>query len=187
MTAALRNRRLVISMAAVSVAMFGFGYLLSPLYLRLCRITGFNRLQSADAVSADMRTMADRTVLMQFDSNLRDGLPWEFRPTQASVPVHPGEQVRISYDVQNHSDHVIVGQAIASYAPEGAAAYVRKLECFCFSMQTLAPHESRRMPVIFVIDPSLPREVRVVTLSYTFFQVPGRQGQVASAAPEGQT
>jgi cytochrome c oxidase assembly protein subunit 11 len=187
MAETMRNRRLVVGLVAVSVAMFGFGYLLSPLYLRLCRVAGVNRLQSADAVSSEMRAVANRSVLMQFDSNLRDGLPWEFRPTQPAVQIHPGELVRISYDVRNNSDRAIVGQAIASYAPEGAAAYIRKLECFCFSMQTLAPHETRQMPVIFVVDPSLPSDVRIVTLSYTFFQVPGRQGQLASATREGQT
>lgn len=186
MAETMRNRRLVAGLVAVSAAMFGFGFMLSPLYLRLCRIAGVNRLQSPDAVSSDMRSATSRTVMMQFDSNLRDGLPWEFRPTQPAVQVHPGELVRVSYDVRNHSDQAIVGQAIASYAPKGAAAYIRKLECFCFSMQTLAPHETRQMPVIFIIDPSLPSDVRIVTLSYTFFEVPGRQGKWAGSAAEGR-
>jgi cytochrome c oxidase assembly protein subunit 11 len=156
--------------------MFGFGYLLPPLYSTVCQLTGFNRLQSADVVSTNTRANAKRTVLMQFDSNLRDGLPWKFRATQTTKEVHPGQLVSVSYDVSNDSDRAISGQAIPSYAPTGAAAYVRKLECFCFSIQTLAPREVRRMPVVFLIDTELPSDVRTVTLSYTFFEVPGRRG-----------
>ena len=86
--------------------------------------------------------------------------------------------MQVSYEVSNNSDHAISGQAIASYAPAGAAAYVRKLECFCFSIQTIAAHEVRQMPIIFLIDSSLPSDVPTVTLSYTFFEVPGRQTTV---------
>jgi cytochrome c oxidase assembly protein subunit 11 len=176
MTPATRRRRLFFKLLAVSAAMFGFGYLLPPLYSKVCQLTGFNRLQdAADTVSSSTHTDSSRFVLMQFDSNLRDGLPWKFRPTQPTTQAHPGQLVSVSYEVSNNSDRAISGQAIASYAPAGAAAYVRKLECFCFSIQTLAPHEVRRMPVIFLIDPSLPNDVPTVTLSYTFFEVPGRQ------------
>ena len=175
MTTATRQRRLFLILIGVAAAMFGFGYMLPPLYAKVCQLTGFNRLQNADSVSASTQPDADRTVLMQFDSNLRDNLPWKFRATQATVPVHPGQLVQVTYEVSNNSDHAISGQAIASYAPAGAAAYVRKLECFCFSIQTFAAHEVRQMPVIFLIDTSLPRDVPTVTLSYTFFEVPGRQ------------
>jgi cytochrome c oxidase assembly protein subunit 11 len=175
MSIATRQRRVFLILIAVAAGMFGFGYVLPPLYARVCQLTGFNQLQSADSVSGGAQPDADRTVLMQFDSNLRDGLPWNFRATQATAPVHPGQLVQVSYEVSNNSDHAISGQAIASYAPAGAAAYVRKLECFCFSIQTFAAHEVRQMPVIFLIDSSLPRDVSTVTLSYTFFEVPGRQ------------
>ena len=175
MSIATRQRRVFLILIAVAASMFGFGYVLPPLYARVCQLTGFNQLQSADSVSGSAQPDADRTVLMQFDSNLRDGLPWNFRATQATAPVHPGQLVQVSYEVSNNSDHAISGQAIASYAPAGAAAYVRKLECFCFSIQTFAAHEVRQMSVIFLIDSSLPRDVSTVTLSYTFFEVPGRQ------------
>jgi cytochrome c oxidase assembly protein subunit 11 len=175
MTTATRQRRLFLILIGVAAAMFGFGYMLPPLYAKVCQLTGFNRLQNADSVSASTQPDADRTVLMQFDSNLRDNLPWKFRATQATVPVHPGQLVQVTYEVSNNSDHAISGQAIASDAPAGAAAYVRKLECFCFSIQTFAAHEVRQMPVIFLIASSLPRDVPTVTLSYTFFEVPGRQ------------
>jgi cytochrome c oxidase assembly protein subunit 11 len=167
------KRALPIKLAILAVAMFGFGYLLVPLYSVVCRLAGLNQLQSADSVAAGTRTDVKRTVSMQFDANLRDGLPWVFRPMQPVVQVHPGQLVRVSYEASNTSDRAIVGQAIASFAPADAAAYVRKLECFCFSTQTLAPHEVKNLPVVFVIDPALPRDIPTVTLSYTFFQVPG--------------
>jgi len=173
MRASRTDGRLLLGCIAFSLLMFGFGYLLVPLYKTFCRVTGFNQLGGADAVAAASRPNMSRTVTMQFDSNLRDGLPWVFRPLQASMAVHPGQLVRVTYEVRNNSDRAIVGQAIASYAPEGAAAYVRKLQCFCFSTQRLAPHEVREMPVLFVIDPSFPLEVSTLTLSYTFFEVSG--------------
>ena len=175
MTATIRRRKLLLKLVTVSAAMFGFGYLMPPLYSKVCQLTGFNQLQAADTAFSPTRQDPSRSVLMQFDSNLRDDLPWRFRATQSTKQVHPGQLVTVSYDVVNNSPRAISGQAIASYAPTGAVAYVRKLECFCFSIQTLGPHEVRRMPVIFVIDPSLPSDVRTVTLSYTFFEVPGRQ------------
>ena len=175
------NRRLLLGCVAVSVVMFGFGYLLVPLYASLCRVVGLNRLGTADAVASETRPDMNRTVLMQFDSNLRDGLPWVFRPLQATLTVHPGQLVRVAYEARNDSERTIIGQAVASYAPDGAAAYVRKLQCFCFTTQKLAPHEVREMPVLFLIDRSLPREVSTLTLSYTFFDVGG-----ASVAPVRQ-
>src|ERR1700690_999830 len=114
MTTATRQRRLFVILIAVAAAMFGFGYVLPPLYAKVCQLTGFNRLQGADAASG-LRPDSNRTVLMQFDSNLRDGLPWNFRAAQATAPVHPGQLMQVSYEVSNNSDHAISGQAIASY------------------------------------------------------------------------
>ena len=172
----VRNRRLLGRLALVAAGMFGFGYLLSPLYATICRVARLNRPPVADSAAADSGPQMGRTILMQFDSNLHEGLPWVFRPTQPTARVHPGELVRVAFEVRNESDRTIVGQAIASYAPEASAAYVRKLQCFCFSVQTLAPHEIRRMLVLFMIDPKLPNEVPTMTLSYTFFEVAGHSG-----------
>ena len=171
MAGAQSKRRLVLGFAATAAAMFGFGYLLVPLYAVFCRVTGFNQIGGADAVASAMAPEMSRTVTMQFDSNVRDDLPWAFRPLQSSIAVHPGQLVQVAFEASNSSDRAIIGQAVASYAPQGASAYVRKVQCFCFSTQTLAPHEVRRMPVLFMIDPSLPKEVSTLTLSYTFFYV----------------
>ena len=166
------KRALPVKLAMVAAAMFAFGFLMAPLYSVLCKATGLNQLQSADAMAKDSRPDVSRTVSMQFDSNLSDGLPWVFRPTQREMQVHPGQLVRISYEASNTSDRPIVGQAVASFAPAAASAYVRKLECFCFSTQTLAPHEVKDLRVTFVVDPALPADIPAVTLSYTFFEVP---------------
>ena len=165
MTKTIRRRNLVLRLAALAAVMCGFG----------CGATGNKGSQTADVVSANARADVHRTVLIQFNSNLRDGLPWKFHAAR-TVEVHPGQLVRVSYDARNDSDRSISGRAVATYTPAVAAAYMRKLECFCTSIQTLAPHEVRRMPVVFMIDPSLPSDVPVVTLSYTFFEAPRRQG-----------
>jgi cytochrome c oxidase assembly protein subunit 11 len=165
MTKSIRRRNLVLRLVALAALMCGFGY---------C-VTGFKGPQTAEVVSANTRADAHRTVLIQFNSNLRDGLPWKFHAAR-TVEVHPGQLVRVSYDARNDSNRSISGRAVATYTPAVAAAYMRKLECFCTSIQTLAPHEVRRMPVVFMIDPSLPSDVPVVTLSYTFFEAPRRQG-----------
>ena len=168
-----RKRALPVRLAIVAVFMFGFGFALVPLYSVLCRLTGVNQLQAPDSIGSDTRPEVNRMVLMQFDSNLRDGLPWVFRPMESVMQVHPGQLVRMSYEISNASDRTIIGQAIPSFAPADAAAYVRKLECFCFSTNTLAPNEVKQLPVMFLIDRALPSDVSTVTLSYTFFEVPG--------------
>ena len=98
-------------------------------------------------------------------------MPWVFRPLLKSSPVHPGEVVRVRYEVTNQSDRIVVGQAIPSYAPAAARAHFHKLECFCFKRQMLRPHETMTMPVVFVIDDTMPADVSTMTLSYTFFEV----------------
>ena len=170
---ASRKLALPVKLALLAVGMFAFGYLLAPLYSVVCRVAGLNQLQAADEIAKDTRPDTGRTLRMQFDSNLRDGLPWVFRPMQTTLAVHPGEQVRAAYEARKNSDRPIIGQAIDSYAPQGAAAYVRKLQCFCFSAQRLGPHEVKNMPVLFMIDPGVPQEVSTVTLSYTFFELAG--------------
>jgi cytochrome c oxidase assembly protein subunit 11 len=92
------------------------------------------------------------------------------------VRFHPGELVNVIFEVRNHSDRAITGQAIPSYAPQLAGSYFKKLDCFCFTQQTLQPGETRQMPVVFVIEKTLPADVGTVTMSYTFFEVEGRSG-----------
>jgi len=166
-----RNRKLFTRLGVVVLFMFGFGYALVPFYDQICRATGLRDIDRADAVKNTQVDMT-RSVRVELDSNISK-LPWIFKPEQPVVNVHPGEVRQILYDVVNTTDHPITGQAIPSYSPQNAVRYFRKLECFCFTRQTLAPGERRQMPVVFVLDPDMPKDMATVSLSYTFFAVEG--------------
>ena len=157
----------------VTVVMFGFGFAMVPFYKKLCEITGLNSIIKPDAV---VNTQVDtaRFVTMEFDVNVRSGLPWTFRPVQPSVRFNPGELVHVEFEVRNNSDKPLTAQAIPSWGPQLVGRHFRKLDCFCFTQQTLQPGETRRMPVVFVVETSIPADVTYVTMSYTFFQVEGR-------------
>lgn len=156
----------------IAIMMFGFGYALIPLYKQICEITGINILTpkdiSADAV-VNSQIDKSRLVTIEFDANTQG--PWRFRPTVASMKVHPGEMAQVVYEVVNKQSYKMDAQAIPSYAPQQAAAFFKKMECFCFKQQTLDANEARQMPVSFFIDPALPKDVKTITLSYTFFEV----------------
>ena len=165
------NRVLLRKLAVVAVAMFGFGYLLVPFYEKICEVTGLRNIARADTVK-NTQVDASREVRIEFDSNVHN-LPWRFRPIERGVTVHPGAVVQAEFEVVNTTDRPVTGQAIPSYAPQYAQQYFRKLDCFCFAQQTLQPGETRRMPVVFVIDPAAPSGLATITLSYTFFEVEG--------------
>ena len=184
------NRRLLGKLLVVATLMFGFGYALVPMYRAICEALGINVLSlSEQRVSngswtgrkSDINTQIDttRSIAVEFDANARG--PWDFKPAQRSLQVHPGEMTTVMYTFKNVQNRTMVAQAIPSYAPMQASPYFNKLECFCFSEHTLAPGESRQWPVVFVIDPKLPKDVTTITLSYTFFEVGGK----VPAAPAG--
>jgi len=167
------NRRLLARLAVVTVLMFGFGFALVPFYDQICKATGLRDIDRPDAVK---NTQVDltRSVRLELDANANK-LPWRFRPLTPIVNVHPGEVTEVLYEVENMSAHAVTGQAVPSYGPQLAAQYFRKLDCFCFTRQAFAPHEKRQMPVVFVVDPRLPKDVATITLSYTFFEVEGNR------------
>ena len=169
------NRRLSTRLAIVAVAMFGFGFALVPFYNQICAALGVNSLLQADEV-ANTQVDATRTITIELDSNTYD-LPWRFRPLVNHVSVHPGELITVEYEVVNVRGAPVTGQAVPSYGPQHAGEYFKKLDCFCFTQQTLAAGETRRMPVTFVVDPKLPRNIRSIAVSYTFFEVAGRGGK----------
>lgn len=169
------NTTLLRKLLIVTCVMFGFGFAMVPFYKKLCEITGLNNVLAADEVT-NTQVDATRTVTMQFDTNLRNDLPWTFRPLAPQVSFHPGELVRVDFEVRNNSDRPITGQAIPSWGPQVAGRHMKKLDCFCFTQQTLQPGEVRKMPVVFVLEKTLPDDVNFVTMSYTFFQVNGRDG-----------
>ena len=169
------NRRLSRRLAIVAVAMFGFGFALVPFYNQICAALGVNSIEEK---SEPLNSQIDstRTVTIELDSNTHD-LPWRFRPLVNHVPVHPGELTTVEYEVVNVREAAVTGQAVPSYGPQHAGEYFRKLDCFCFTQQTLAAGETRRMPVTFVVDPKLPRNINSIAVSYTFFEVAGRGGK----------
>jgi len=111
-------------------------------------------------------------VTIEFDANARG--PWDFKPAQATIDVHPGEVTTVMYEFHNRQDRTMTAQAFPSYAPASAMAHFKKLECFCFTEHVLKPGESKQWPVVFVVDRKLPKDVRTITLSYTFFEVDGK-------------
>jgi cytochrome c oxidase assembly protein subunit 11 len=171
-----QNRRMLVRLALVAVGMFGFGYALVPFYYQICKAWGVGSLEGTAEAPANTQVDRSRTVTIELDSNSH-GLPWRFKPLVNHVEVHPGQVATVEYEVVNERPTPVTGQAVASYGPEFAGEYFKKIDCFCFSQQTLAGGESRRLPVVFVIDPKLPKDVNTISLSYTFFEVAGRGGK----------
>jgi cytochrome c oxidase assembly protein subunit 11 len=159
--------------------MFGFGYALVPMYNAICNALGINNLARSELLTnghngEKVNTQVDpsRTITIEFDTNARG--PWDFKPAVRSLDVHPGQLTTVMYEFKNTQNRTMAAQAIPSYAPKQAMAHFNKLECFCFNEYTLKPGESKQWPVVFVVDSKLPKDVRTITLSYTFFEVGGK-------------
>ncbi len=185
------NLKMLRKLAVVAAGMFAFGYVLIPIYKHICEVTGINILSLAErqlpgaagpgeANAVNTQVDTSRTITVEFDANVRG--PWEFKPLQRSIQVHPGELATVLYEFQNVQNRRMSAQAIPSYAPHEAAAHFNKLECFCFQQHTLEPGEKRRWPVSFVIDPKLSKQVTTITLSYTFFEVGGKTPPAPTAS-----
>ncbi len=178
------NKRMLAKLAVFVAVMFAFGFALIPVYKKICAITGINDFMRPEQVK-NTQVDASRTVKIEFDANTRN-LPWTFKPEVTTLSVHPGELTTVIYDVTNTTNRDMVGQAIPSYGPTQAAEHFKKLECFCFAKQTFLANESRRMPVVFLVDPDLPKDINTITLSYTFFEMPGGAVPAAAEAPLGR-
>jgi len=182
------NRTMVGKLAVIALGMFAFGYGLVPLYKAICEVTGINILAlneltvpgNQNRVPKNTKVDTSRTITVEFDTNTR-GL-WKFHPGVKSMQVHPGEMATVVYEFENSQPRTMAAQAIPSYAPKVSASYFNKLECFCFNQYTLAPAERKEWPVVFVIDPKIPKDVTTITLSYTFFEVGGRTPDAPTAS-----
>lgn len=167
-----RNKRSALIMGAVVLAMFGFGFAMAPLYQLVCSVTGINsanptgRLRAVDYQSASIDK--DRLVRVEFDTTLNEEMPWDFRPNTKTLDVHPGQAYTVTFHVRNRADRTIVGQAIPGITPWQATEHFRKTECFCFSNQTLQAGEVKEMPLRFIVTTELPKDIKTITLSYTF-------------------
>ena len=159
----------------VVVLMVGAAYAAVPFYNWFCRATGFNGTTQV-ATSAPSGAPLDRKVAVRFDSNVAGGLPWKFEPEQTEIEVRIGEVTTIFYKVTNQSARTTSGQAAYNVAPLTVGSYFEKINCFCFTEQTMAPGEKREMPVVFYVDPALVGDhdndgLNTITLSYTFYPV----------------
>ena len=164
------NPKIIGKLLLLVVAMFGFGFALVPLYDVFCDITGLNG-KTGDKVNFETAPIVDesRTIKVTFLTNLNESMPWKFKAGQSFVDVHPGKPTTINFIAQNTSNKSIIGQAVPSVAPGLAAAYFQKTECFCFTQQKLEAGEKKLMPVTFIVDSKLPKDMNEIVLSYTFF------------------
>jgi cytochrome c oxidase assembly protein subunit 11 len=168
-----RNRGVLKAALIVCACAFLFGFAMVPIYRIACEhVFGIKLAQGAASEAKVSKYVEDdsRTIRVQFVASVNSKLPWAFQSEAPSIEVHPGKLTEAWFDATNNAKDAIVGNAVPSIAPNTASLYFNKTECFCFTEQLLKPGESRRMPVRFVVDPKLPKEITELTLSYTFYE-----------------
>lgn len=191
------HSRLIGKLLLMVAGAFVFAFALVPIYNVLCEATGFNgksktagpvKIRDGFGVGGLVTSTAPpakvdtgRTVRVEFTGTVMPGLPWDMRPLTLSLDIHPGELQQVSYLVRNTSNRTIVGQAVPSVTPGQAAQHFEKIECFCFSQQTLGPGEAREMPLAFIVKPEVDRSISHITLSYAFFSVDGQRQTLTSS------
>jgi cytochrome c oxidase assembly protein subunit 11 len=174
---AAKNRTVAVRAALFGLAMLALAFASVPLYRVFCQVTGFGgTTMKADAAPGAVAGQ----IGVRFDANIDPALPWKFEPVQETVRIHPGARTTIYYQATNYTARPTTGQAIFNVTPEIAGKYFSKIECFCFTEQTLKPGESVKMPVIFFVDPKLrddpdTKHIDEITLSYTFYPVENPQ------------
>ena len=168
-----KNGKTALIMAVIVAAMVGLAFASSPLYRAFCEATGFDgTTQRADKAPGAIAGQ----VGVRFDANIQPGLPWRFEPEQTTVRIKPGAQTKIFYRAQNLSARTWTGQAVYNVSPDQVGKYFKKIQCFCFTEQTLKAGETVDMPVVFFVDPAIKkdpdtRDIDEITLSYTFYPV----------------
>lgn len=151
--------------------MFAFSFALIPFYNVLCNAFGINGKTNITSIANKNSVDTSRTITIQFLANTNNKLPWDFYPKIKQITVHPGETKKIVYIAKNNSDQIITAQAVPSITPGDVARYFKKIDCFCFRRQTLQPHQKIEMPVVFFVDPALPKKINELTLSYSLYQL----------------
>lgn len=180
-----RHRKVAAWCTLVVVSMVAVSFAAVPLYRIFCQMTGFGG--TTQRVAKGSEVVLDRTVIVRFDANTGPGLPWEFTPVERTMKVRIGENALAFYRATNASDRPVTGTAAFNVLPELTGAYFNKISCFCFTEQTLGPGESVEMPVSFYVDPAIvndkdTKDVREITLSYTFYKVEQPKANVAQTA-----
>jgi len=178
-----KTKRLVIWLSFIVLAMFGFGFALVPLYNVLCTTLGINGKTNTSSIKNNLIIDKSRVITVQFLANTNANLNWEFKPVVKTITIHPGQSSKIAYYAKNRTNHTMSVQAVPSVTPGLAAKHLKKTECFCFTQQTLKPHQSMAMPMIFHIDPDLPKNIHTVTLSYTLFKA---KNKIGNKKPKGR-
>jgi cytochrome c oxidase assembly protein subunit 11 len=184
----LRNRSTALLCVGFVAGMVGLSFAAVPLYQLFCQVTGYGgTTQRAEAVAGPV---LERLMTVRFDANVGPGLSWDFQPVERQVTLKVGEQGEMVYRATNRSDQPSTGTAVFNVSPHLSGAYFAKIQCFCFTEQTLQPGESVDMPVIFYVDPKIAEDpdvtsLRTITLSYTYYplQQPERVSQAAAADP----
>ena len=170
-----RNRRVALMAALFGVAMLGLGYAAVPLYRLFCQVTGFGGTTQRASVEqvAALKTVAGKTISIRFDGNVASGLPWEFRPDAVTDTIEIGARDMTTFYARNLSGRAVTGTATFNVTPVQAGKYFNKIQCFCFTEQTLAAGQEVHMPVIYFVDPAIlkdpdAKDIEQITLSYTF-------------------
>lgn len=166
--------------------MFGFGYALVPLYNVMCKQLGINGKTEGFQQAYAGKIDKSRTITVEFLATNNDGLNWSFFPATHKIKLHPGEMKRVAYFAKNETNHAMSVQAIPSVSPGVAARYLKKTECFCFTQQTLGAHEGRDMPLLFHLDPDIPKYVKRISLAYTLFDVSNFKNSNRNNKPQGR-
>jgi len=172
-----RNKRVGLMALGLALAMLALGYAAVPLYRIFCQVTGFGgTTQVASATEAANVKVLGETISIRFDSNTAPGMPWDFAPEKQTMDVRIGERYLAFYTARNNADVPVTGQASYNVEPEQTGPFFTKVQCFCFTQQTLQPGEEVRMPVYFYVDPAIlsdenAKGVQQITLSYTFFKL----------------
>ena len=167
------TRRTFVRTALVAGGMFGFGFAMVPLYNVFCKVTGLNGKTDPNPykVAADVKVDTSREIKVQFVATKNAGMTWDFAPSTPQITVHPGQVGELEFIARNPTDKRIIGQAIPSVTPFEATNFLHKVECFCFTTQTLNPLEEKVMPLRVIVDQELPKHITKLTLSYTLFDV----------------
>lgn len=169
-----KKYKLPVVLGIIALGMFGFGFALVPLYKTMCLKFGINGKTNNVSIpfnAKQVKVQTDRIVEVEFVATINNGLDWAFYPKTHAVKIHPGELTKLFFYAENKTADTMVVQAIPSVTPGLAASYLKKTECFCFRQQTLDGHEAMNMPILFHLDPQLPKDINHITLSYTLYDV----------------
>jgi cytochrome c oxidase assembly protein subunit 11 len=170
-TVAAQNQLMMRKLLLIVLLMGCFAFALVPMYRKICQVVGIDDTRDVNFATVNSQIDLSRSVVMELVAAVNQSAPLRFEPIDRQVRIHPGQVTTIRYRATNTTDHVLVGQAVPSYGPANAQQYLTKLQCFCFNNQTFQPHETREMPVVFVIARDLPKDIDAITLAYTFFDI----------------